>query len=153
MWRPNIDKKLAVDIAERIDIQARQNESLNLKLSFFDPTIGSPLDLTGYSFEFVVKSGTTVVLLRTIGTGITIATPTSGVMDIDALPLDTNFPASTYTYNLIASNGNYVKSWIAGLYYQLPQESVSQKDARENTLKTYLRVLNKDILLTVVNNN
>lgn len=153
MWTKNIDAKLAGDIAERIDIVARQNESLNLRITLFDPTTGSPLDLTDYTMTFIVQKDTTNVVTLNEGTGITIVTPTSGVMDITIPVASTTFPASTYTYNLIATNGSYVKSWLAGLYHQKKQTDVANTFDKLNQSKIYVRILDKDILLTITNNN
>ena len=144
---------VASDIAERIDIATRQNETCNLTIAFYDPTTGTPFDLTGYTFTLSVDSSSTNLVTATTGTGLTVATPASGVIAVELSTLQMQFPAGNYTYRLTAVSANATKTWLQGLLSHVGQSQLqTASDTLRNSGKTYVHLGGKDILVSVTNN-
>ena len=152
MWTKNINTRVASDIAERLDVIARQNETLNLSITMYDQKTAEQFDLTDYTLRFSIQSGQTEVVSAEVGTGMTV-TPAAGLIVIAKDEIAMGIPSGTYTYNIIASKLNYTKSWIVGQFSIVPQTQVAgQKDGRVSGGQTYVRIDNKDILVTISNN-
>ena len=153
MWTKVSSIAIASDIAERLDIATRQNESCNLTISLFDPTSGQPFDLTTYSFELSIDNSGSNVLLAESGTGLTITAPTSGVINVVLSDIQMGFPAGNYTYRLTATSATAKKTWIQGLIIHVAQNQIQPaSDSLRNSGKTYVHLNGKDILLSVTNN-
>lgn len=77
----------------------------------------SALDLTGYDFKMELRVQSKVGGLRktlTLGNGITVLDPVTGIIQIDAFLVD--LQPGVYYYDLQLINGNIFKTYIGGKF-------------------------------------
>jgi hypothetical protein len=151
MWQKNNIVAVGSDVAERLDIATRQSESCTLKITLYDPTTGQPFDLTGFSFVLSFSAnGTSEVLSATTGSGLTIG---AGVITVNLLPAQMNFSAGQYVYRLTATSASVTKTWLQGLVNHVAQWQLQPaSEVLKNSGQTYVRIGEKDILVSITNN-
>lgn len=80
---------------------------------------GAPIDLTGYVIKLEAKdSAGTAVLILTIGSGITVAVPATGVASFRATGAQiAAIPVGSYLFNIKANpagTGTVATEWLVG---------------------------------------
>lgn len=101
------------------DISMVRGDSVTLSLTLTD-SVGAPYDLTAADITFTVDD----LITKTVGAGITVADPLTGVAAIALDPADTEDcpdirAAYRYDVQITLSSGS-VKTPIRGLFVVLP---------------------------------
>ena len=108
------------DIAQKIDIIVRENNSSTINLVITDSS-GSPFDLDGYSITHIVYSDNVTHITKSEASGITETTTgdspgTSGKITIVFEVVDLNILPGSYKHKLTLSKGSDVKTWMYGKF-------------------------------------
>jgi len=106
------------DIAQKIDIVVRENNSstINLTLTNSDNSV---FDLTGYSLKFDIDKNNESLFTHTStgsGTTINFSTPTNGKVVIFFTKDEMSINPGTYNYKLVLTKGTSVKTWMYGKF-------------------------------------
>jgi hypothetical protein len=118
-------KTISTDIAQKIAIETRANNSMTIKLDI-DKKDGSAFDLTGYNVYLDVENGNDKLLslsnaIRagydqtaiTTNTGASLLDDT-GIIVIFAEATQMSLNPGTYKYKLTLESGSSVKTWMYG---------------------------------------
>jgi len=108
------------DIAQKIDIIARENNSSTINLVITDSS-GSPFNLTSYTVDFKIFSDNTDHIVKTNGSGITTFSGSSsldatGRITIKLSPTDLSILPGSYSHKLVLTKGDDVKTWMYGKF-------------------------------------
>lgn len=83
-----------------------------------DPS-GNPIDTTGYSVKLQIRNqvDNSLILTLTVGSGITLTTPASGITTYQVTGTQTAaIPVGTYYYGIKATSGGGINyDWADGL--------------------------------------
>ena len=89
---------------------------------------GNPVDLTGYSVQLQIRNqvDNSLILALTVGSGITLTTPTAGFVTYQATGAQTAaIPIGTYYYGIKATSGGGINyDWSDG-FLTIAQARVS----------------------------
>tara|TARA_R100001244_G_scaffold132307_1_gene108025 strand:- start:3570 stop:3920 length:351 start_codon:yes stop_codon:yes gene_type:complete len=105
------------DIAKKIDIVIRQDNSATINLSIKDSS-NAAFDLTGYGITLKVYDGSDTLLSldEGAGNGVAIAEPTDGSVVISIRSSQASLLAGSYKYRLVLTYGDSVKTWMYGKF-------------------------------------
>lgn len=85
---------------------------------------GAAVNITGWLVRFTVapEPGDTAVMEKEGGSGITLTTPLSGILDVDINALDTDdIPPGTYIYSLRRIDEGFEQTLAYGDFNLLPK--------------------------------
>ena len=110
------------DIAQKIDIIARENNSATINLVISNPD-GSAFNLTGYTVTHTIEKDNVVEITKANG-GSGITATNSGSNDLDNTgkititfsPTDLSILPGTYNHKLILVKGSETKTWMYGKF-------------------------------------
>lgn len=109
------------DIAQKIDIVTRENNSATINLVITDSS-GSAFDLTGYTITHIVEKDNITEITKTNGSGITSTNSGSSTLDntgkitIKFSPSDLSILPGTYNHKLTLIKGEEIKTWMYGKF-------------------------------------
>tara|TARA_R110002153_G_scaffold91295_1_gene222642 strand:+ start:215 stop:568 length:354 start_codon:yes stop_codon:yes gene_type:complete len=106
------------DIAQKIDLVIRENNSASINLSIKDSN-SNAFDLTGYTVKLNVYNGNeTLFDHASTGSGSTISfsTPTNGLVSIFLTSAESSMLPGSYKYTVILEKGTSVKTWMYGKF-------------------------------------
>ena len=111
---------MVVSSDQDINWKITQGDSFMLQVEYQDPD-GSPIDLTGYTIILEVKDkpgGRILSAKCSIGNGILVQNPASGIMEITISPEKTrkfNYPRASYQIqgtDQYAQNVTFLQGWF-----------------------------------------
>ncbi|MDG1950612.1 MAG: hypothetical protein P8J32_07410 [bacterium] len=124
-------KAVNLDISERVDVTCRKGDSLSLVINITD-SAGDAVDLSSYTFVFEVRdsdssntafvnSDTTIHLSTKAALDdnqyCTAAGTAAGVLTITAAATETIYiPSGMYVYDIQATTGSSVQTWLHGIF-------------------------------------
>ncbi len=109
------------DIAQKIDIVTRENNSATINLVIADSS-GAAFNLTGYTVNFKVYSDNIDHIAKSNGSGITATGSGSGTLDstgkitIKLTTTDLSILPGSYSHKLTLTKGDDVKTWMYGKF-------------------------------------
>lgn len=106
------------DIAQKIDLVIRENNSASINLSIKDSS-SNAFDLTGYTVKLNIYNGNETLFEHTsTGSGSTISfsTPANGLISMFLTSAQTSMLPGSYKYRLILEKGTSVKTWMYGKF-------------------------------------
>jgi hypothetical protein len=104
---------MATTSQDSVNYKVTQGDNFPLQLTYKDPS-GNPIDLTGFSVTLEVKDkpgGKILSATCTIGDGITIPAPTTGVININISSAKTSvftLPRSAYQIQVTDQYGSKI---------------------------------------------
>ena len=124
-------KAVNLDISERVDVTCRKGDSLSLVINITDSD-GDAVDLSSYTFVFEVRAsdssnatftaGDATIHLSTLASGgnnqyCTAAGTAAGVLTITAAADKmANISSGMYVYDIQATTGSSVQTWLHGIF-------------------------------------
>jgi len=107
------------DIAQKIDIVTRENNSATINLVITDST-GAAFNLTGYTIVHTVFDDHETYLTKSGSGGITAtgggSFDTTGKITIKYTPTNLSILPGTYQHKLVLTVGDDVKTWMYGKF-------------------------------------
>ena len=106
------------DIAQKIDLVIRENNSASINLSIKNSD-GLAFNLTGYTVKLDVYNGNESLFTHSStggGTTITFATPTVGAIVIFLTATEASLLPGTFKYRITLTKGTSVKTWMYGKF-------------------------------------
>ena len=113
-----------VDIAQKIDIIVRENNSATINL-VIKSTDGTPFYLLGYNVTHTVEKDGEILITKTNGSGVTDTTTGSGTLDsqgasgmitIKFTPTDLSILPGTYKHKLVFTKSDEKTTWMYGKF-------------------------------------
>lgn len=105
-----------LDISSRLDITCRKNDTFSLDLDIKDAS-GNALDLTSYTFKMEVRTSTDDEGSPVIASAnVTATEDDSGNLNLTITATNMNVSAGTYVYDLQATLGDVVTTWLFGTF-------------------------------------
>ena len=107
------------DIAQKIDIVTRENNSATINLVITDSS-GAAFDLTGYTIVHTVFDDHETHLTKSGSSGITAtgggSFDNTGKITIKYSPSDLSLLPGNYEHKLVLTTGTDVKTWMYGKF-------------------------------------
>jgi len=107
------------DIAQKIDIIARENNSATINLVISDSS-GTAFNLTGYSITHVIYSDNINHISKSGSSGITAtgggSFDSTGKITISFTPTDLSILPGSYKHKLTLVKGSETKTWMYGKF-------------------------------------
>jgi len=109
------------DIAQKIDIVIRENNSATINLNITTDT-GSAFDLTDYTVSFSVISNGENLLNLTNGAGVLNPATSDGILDstgkivIAITNLQASIIPGTYKHKLVLTKNTVIQTWMYGKF-------------------------------------
>lgn len=107
------------DIAQKIDIIARENNSATINLVISDSS-GSAFNLTGYTITHIVYSDNITHISKSTSSGITAtgggSLDSTGKITITFSPTDLSILPGSYKHKLTLVKDSETKTWMYGKF-------------------------------------
>jgi len=102
-----------LDIASRLDITCRKNDTFKLDMDWTDNS-GTAIDLTAYTFKAEVRKNSTSSTAIITFSDSDFTKTSTGDLTMNKASADMNIKGGQYVYDLQATKSGEVKTWLAG---------------------------------------